>query len=112
MDALKASRNNGSLEKFKKSFGDFSGEPTIVQVSPASNIDVVLGAPVSEFAFALLKKEEDRGKWSQVLKTTLGGIDITPGAIAGVHGVEHDKPLQYVFVIGWESIEVSVRWTF
>jgi ATP-binding cassette, subfamily B (MDR/TAP), member 1 len=77
-----------------------------VSVTPVSDAPTALSAPVSEFAIATLKNPGDRQKWEDCLKVTLDGMKITKGAICGVNGIAEGNPDQYVFVIGWESLEV------
>ncbi|TFY70731.1 hypothetical protein EVG20_g2278 [Dentipellis fragilis] len=81
--------------------------PTVARVEPSSSIETVLSAPVTEFAMARLRSSSDRSEWEKCLETTLNGITETKGAIAGVHGTTETNPDEYVFVIGWESLEVS-----
>ncbi|KAK7060595.1 hypothetical protein VNI00_001361 [Paramarasmius palmivorus] len=83
-----------------------SGISTLTLLSPATDINNVFDdAPVSEFAFATLRDPFAREAWLKCLETTLGGMKMTKGAIAGVNGTAKDNDQQYVFVIGWESLD-------
>ncbi|KAJ8086652.1 hypothetical protein PM082_005475 [Marasmius tenuissimus] len=92
--------------EYRKYAGELFGESILVEVTSQSDIQTVFGAPVSEFAIATLKSPLLRDQWNKCLEVTLGGMKMTKGAIAGVRGISEGNPDQYVFVIGWESIEV------
>ncbi|KAL0070746.1 hypothetical protein AAF712_001967 [Marasmius tenuissimus] len=105
LDVYQAFAASPEYGEYRKYAGELFGESILVEVTPQSDIQTVFGAPVSEFAIATLKSPLLRDQWNKCLEVTLGGMKMTKGAIAGVRGISEGNPDQYVFVIGWESIE-------
>ncbi|KAL0567106.1 hypothetical protein V5O48_009532 [Marasmius crinis-equi] len=105
LDAHQKFAVSSEYREYQQNAGEMSSERILVEVTPEHDIPTVFGAPVSEFAIATLKSPSLREKWNKCLEVTLGGMEATKGAIAGVRGIAAGNPDQYVFVIGWESIE-------
>ena len=75
-------------------------------LQPQSEKEKIFTAPVTEILIAKLRPETPREKFEEILGLMHGGVKVTPGAVTSAHGITVLDPDTYVFVCGWESVEV------
>lgn len=65
-------------------------------------------APVTEVLIATLKPDASREEFEKIIDMMHKGCKVTPGAIASSHGITLENDRKYVYVCGWDTIEVCV----
>jgi hypothetical protein len=75
-------------------------------LQPQSEKESIFSAPVTEILIAKLRPETPREKFEEILGMMHGGVKVTEGALTSAHGITVEDPDTYIFVCGWESVEV------
>lgn len=63
---------------------------------------------MTEVLIATLKPDASREEFEKIIDMMHKGCKVTPGAIASSHGITLENDRKYVYVCGWDTIEVCV----
>lgn len=81
----------------------------IFHVHPRSDPLPALNAPITELATAVLKDPAAREEVEQALVRVIKAHDNLEGIYGATWGQVVEKEDTYVFIVGWESVEVSAK---
>ena len=90
------------MSRFAKSVDDILHVP--LNPYPASSS---FTAPVTEVLVATLKPDASREELEKIIDMMHKGVKLTPGALASSHGITLEDDRKYIYVCGWDAIEVS-----
>ena len=100
--------NSDAFPSFLARVSEFGSVKKLVNVhlEPQCEKEKIFTAPVTEVLIAKLRPETPREKFEEILGLMHGGVKVTEGAVTSAHGITVEDPDTYVFVCGWESVEV------